>query len=954
MKIFATKGAASASSNIAFRLHPVAAGCAVLVAFASSAYAQTEPAAPAAPTAQTAVDNPSPNQEQTTSQANAAVEPGIQTVRVTGIRRGIEAAISVKKNNDSIVEAISAEDIGKLPDTSIAESIARLPGVTAQRTAGRASAISIRGMSPDFSTALLNGREQVSTGDSRGVEFDQYPSELLSGVVIYKTPDGALVGQGLSGTVDMQTVRPLDFSKRTIAVNVRKEKNSLGLEQNGDGKRYSLSYIDQFADRTIGVALGFARLDSKTGARTRFESWGNGTTTYNGQNVQIPYTGFNAFTDIESQKRDGAMAVLQFRPSKEFSSTLDLFYSKFDNDKMTHGIQVPLSDTPAADNRFDKPGQLINPTISNGVVTSGSFNNVRAVVRNEATSFSDESKSVGWNNRLKLDEDWTASVDLSYNTAVRTGANAEAYAGTTGALDTVGFTAGSQNFTTGLNYADPNVVKLTDVQGWGGAAIQAGYTKIPHVADKIRAARFDLTRELPEGWWFTKLTTGANYTTRVKQKDYTEALLSIAGNTSPFASASVPNATTGTAGPTGIPVLAFDPVANAAVYTANRKNDPAIYNKDWVVNERVSTAFAKLNIDSEVATMPLRGALGLQFVHTVQDSTAFSVDGADSTTTDATRSTKPYTDGTSYNDVLPSLNLIGDLGNQQTLRFSVAKIMARPTMNDMRASNSFSVDNTYSVTDPVTGVVQTGRYTKSGGTPGLKPFRAKGVDLSYEKYWDTKAYVSLAGFYKKLDTYIVNSSVDMDFTSLITPTTQVLPNKIGSYSAPVNGTGGMIKGLEFAASLPLNLATRYLDGFGVVFTASQTSSDVNVPDTTDGGVAGTKIDLPGLSKRVASLTFYYEKAGFSARVAERYRSDFIGEVNRVEGDRQLTFIQAEKQIDLQLGYEFENGPLKGLSLMAQMTNLGNEPFRRYRKTRDNNIENTTYGRTVLFGLNYKM
>ncbi|RYE97496.1 MAG: TonB-dependent receptor, partial [Oxalobacteraceae bacterium] len=109
MKIFATKGAASASSNIAFRLHPVAAGCAVLVAFASSAYAQTEPAAPAAPTAQTAVDNPSPNQEQTTSQANAAVEPGIQTVRVTGIRRGIEAAISVKKNNDSIVEAISAE-----------------------------------------------------------------------------------------------------------------------------------------------------------------------------------------------------------------------------------------------------------------------------------------------------------------------------------------------------------------------------------------------------------------------------------------------------------------------------------------------------------------------------------------------------------------------------------------------------------------------------------------------------------------------------------------------------------------------------------------------------------------------------------------------------------------------------------------------------------------------------
>jgi outer membrane receptor protein involved in Fe transport len=154
--------------------------------------------------------------------------------RVTGIRRGIEAAISVKKNSDSIVEAISAEDIGKLPDQSIAESISRLPGLTAQRDIhGNASVISIRGMSPDFSTGLLNGREQVSTGDSRSIEFDQYPGELLSGVVVYKTPDAGLVGQGLSGTVDLQTVRPLDFSKRTMAVNYRREKSGLGMDTKG-------------------------------------------------------------------------------------------------------------------------------------------------------------------------------------------------------------------------------------------------------------------------------------------------------------------------------------------------------------------------------------------------------------------------------------------------------------------------------------------------------------------------------------------------------------------------------------------------------------------------------------------------------------------------------------------------------------------------------------------------
>jgi iron complex outermembrane receptor protein len=118
-------------------------------------------------------------QAQTT--AKPADDSVVEEVVVTGIRRGIEGAISLKKDSTSIVEAVSAEDIGKLPDVSIAESIARLPGLTAQRLDCRGQVISIRGLAPDFTTALLNGREQVSTGDNRGVEFDQYPSELLSG-----------------------------------------------------------------------------------------------------------------------------------------------------------------------------------------------------------------------------------------------------------------------------------------------------------------------------------------------------------------------------------------------------------------------------------------------------------------------------------------------------------------------------------------------------------------------------------------------------------------------------------------------------------------------------------------------------------------------------------------------------------------------------------------------------
>jgi iron complex outermembrane receptor protein len=931
MNLFANKRSArNVPGNVAFQLRPVAAGCAVFMALATqAAFAQ---------------------EQQTTSQAvaqsngDAAANNGnvgIQSVKVTGIRRGIEAAISVKKNNDSIVEAISAEDIGKLPDQSIAESISRLPGLTAQRDEhGNASVISIRGLSPAFSTGLLNGREQVSVGDNRNVEFDQYPGEMLSGVTVYKTPDAGLMGQGLSGTIDMQTVRPLDFKERTMAVNYRREKTGLGMDTHGYSNRSTFSYIDQFQNRTVGIAFGFTRLQGKTGDQTRFGSWGNGTTTYNGQTVNIPYTGMEAFTEVYTQERNGLMGVLQFRPSREFSSTIDLFYSRYDRDTANHGIQLPLSDTPAT-TLYDRPGQLINPTLSGNTVTAGSFNNVRAVLRNDNVAYSDTSKSIGWNNKLKLNRDWNANLDLSWNSAERTGANIETY-GTSNTFDTVGFTAGSQIFTTGVNYADPNSVRLTDAQGWGGAQTQAGYVKFPHVYDKLGAVRFDLTRDLDNAWVFNKANFGVNVTNRSKTRDYTENLLSIAGTSDPFASAPYPSGSgSSMAGASGINMITFNPLQNLGIYDINQKLHPDIYNKDWIVREKVSTAFAKLGIDTQIGRIPVRGSLGLQVIHTKQESTAFSVDESVAAgVTDANRPTGTYTDGTSYNDVLPTLNLIGDLGNQQTLRFSAEKIMARPTLNDMRASRTFGLDTTRN------------QYAGDGGNTRLKPFRAKGVDLSYEKYWDNKAYVSAAAFYRKLDTYIVTGGQSTDFTPYLLPTTVRAPSNIGIYTAPVNGSGGNMKGVEFAASLPFSLVTRYLDGFGVVANVAQNSSAVTLPDTTNGGSGS--MALPGLSKRAASLTLYYEKAGFSARVAERYRSDFIGEVSDYSGARELTYFQGEKVIDLQVSYEFQTGSLKGLSLLAQMTNVNDAPYMRYRKTKDNVIEDKRFGRNVMIGLNYKL
>ena len=205
----------------------------------------------------------------------AQAQDAAQTVTVTGIRKGIEDAISVKKNADAIVESMSAEDIGKLPDASVAESISRLPGMTVQRSAvtGKAQQVSVRGMPPDFAVTLLNGREQATTSASRSVELDLYPAELVSGATIYKSSDAALMTQGLSATIDMQTVRPLAFPGRVVTGKYQHEMQ--GKAENldgfttGSGDRMSLSYIDQFADRTVGLALGVTKTKNKGNARDR-------------------------------------------------------------------------------------------------------------------------------------------------------------------------------------------------------------------------------------------------------------------------------------------------------------------------------------------------------------------------------------------------------------------------------------------------------------------------------------------------------------------------------------------------------------------------------------------------------------------------------------------------------------------------------------------------------------
>ena len=935
------------------RLNPIAAGCLAFL-FASGAFAQqaTEPT-------QTEAEKKAAEEAAAKAKAKAKANEQpveIEAVQVTGIRRGIENAIDTKQSATSIVESVSAEDIGKLPDSSIAESIARLPGLTAQRERGRATQIQIRGFAGDFAGTTLNGREQVSAGDNRGVEFDQYPSELLQAVVVYKTPDATLVGQGLSGTVDLQSARPLSYSDRVLSVNYRYDTNEIeNLKEHGN--RYSFSYIDQFMDGKLGLALGYAHLDSPQPGFQN-EAWG-----YAGIPGGVAIGGGKIYKFDDNNERDGYMATLQFKPNDFYEGTLDLFYSKFDKTEHKSGVEFGTS---------WGSGILTDSGTANGAgtITDTTWTNVRPVLRADSNPIHDHLRSYGFNNKFHLNDNWDLDVDWSMSKIHREFRVLETYAGLVGGTTDLHavLNDGYYDFFFSEDLNDPNNLRLIDAGSWG----QDGYLKDFEVEDRLHALRIDATREFDNGW-LRSVEFGANRTDRDKGKSSLEYKLCIVdcagGDSAPFPGQSSDFGFFGLDG-----FATFDAESLLDFYNLQPKFHKDIAGKNWTVSEDVTTFYAQANIDTDWGNVPVRGNIGFQWVDTDQESSGFH-------TFRGNDAGEPVTDGTSFHEFLPSLNLSFQFAHEQYLRFALARQMARPRLDDMRAT--FSVDITQgALSDPDPTIAQGGGTCRGtpppprpGGAPGdslafwcgnagnphLKPWLANAFDVSYEWYFSTdsdkRGYISAAYFYKDLKTYLYKQNFAFDFAGLPLPVQE--PNDHGPEDYPVstvgvleqvvNGEGGKMHGIELTVSVPLDILWNRLEGFGIQGSYSDTSSAIhpNGPGTTE--------SLPGLSRYVSNITGYYERGGFSIRYSRRTRSAFRAESRGFGADLVFEDYGGEVVQDAQVNYDFRNGWAKGLSLYLQVSNIGDEPATTF-DTNDPEgrpLKYFEYGRTTLLGFSYK-
>jgi iron complex outermembrane receptor protein len=875
---------------------------------------------------------------QTSGEQAAEEELYAEEVIVTGIRRSLMNSVDIKETNTSIVEAISAEDIGKLPDQSITDSLARLPGVTAQRLNGRAQVLSVRGLGPDFTTALLNGRPQVSSGDNRGVEFDQYPAEMISEAVLYKTPNATLMGQGLAATVDMRTIRPLQYAKQALVVTARYEWNDISaLNDDGDdsGWRGSLTWVDQFLDDTFGVAFGIAYLDTPSQSE-RFNSWGYPE----GPEGAAVIGGSKPFAQTNNLERMGIVGTLEYEPTDRFSTTLDMYYSEFEEEQLLRGIEFPLWWSAAQ----LQPGYAID----DGLVTSGTFNEVKGVMRNDVNFRDSELTAIGWNLDFDLTDNWRVVGDISYSEMERTDILLETYSGTgpagEGATDNLGFQMRPGQgtlFSSILDYTDPNLIFLTSPQGWGGDIVpggQLGYDNRPTINDEL--TMLDLKGEyIFDQGWLGSIEFGVNYQTREKTKVADEWFLGLASGSS---QAPLPTPTGFTdLSFIGIPgMVTYDPLAaiDSGIYSRSRNPNADVVIKSWKVDEDLTTLYAMANFDFDVGrSMALYGNFGVQWVNTDQTGQAFSASGSGEDV-----SLFPTMGSADYDEWLPSLNMNLAISETQILRFAYAKTLARARMDQMRAGVEYSFDTSKIDSEDINNSPWGG----SAGNPELRPWLADAWDISWEKYFgDGIGYVALAAFYKDLDTWVFEAPVLYDFSGFPQDEEFDPALSYGLVTIPLNGNGGDVSGFEFSFSLDFGMFTPSLEGLGLLGSATWVESDVKDPD-------GNDVQIPGLTDDSYSLTAYYEHERFSVRVSMRDYANYLGEVSGFGAGRDFRQVQGETIVDAQAQWFF-SGSLTGLSLLLQAYNLTDEEFATFSNDDPRQvIDYQRYGSTYLFGASY--
>ncbi len=843
----------------------------------------------------------------------------VDEIVVTGIRGSLRDALEVKRNSDLVVDVISADNIGQLPDVTIAESINRLPGVNATRDRGNDSQAVVRGLGARLVLGTVNGREVASSEPDRNVRWEIYPSEVVSGVKVYKSQSADLIAGGVAATIDIATLQPLDYSGESLVLRggpVYYEAGSDLPDYDPWGYRGSGSYVYRNTDETFGVVVGVTAQSQKNGYPS-FTGWG-----YNDSNARPP-EGASDFTgDLDGdgspdatpwgaqisingidQERKGISLGTQWRPSDAFELRFDTLYSDIDihedQGQTVYGWNNWGNWNNGNWGDYNAPGASY--TIVDGTVVAARlpFSSVTTVI---ADYDEDKELSVTGLNGRWQGERWSIAGDLSYSEAKRENiwqsVRTEVYP------EWMSWDTRSGTLPTISTSQDPTTLPQFAPDYRGGSSDGP-----EHLNDELIAGVLDFTRTF-DGLLITSIQFGARVSDRTKDHDRFEwSLAAPAGGVEIPANLFTVYNVDSVRLP---PVLLgdFDEIARAAYGDAALDPSNATENlvQQWEVQEDVNEAYVKLNYAHDAARR-MTGNVGVRFVDVQTTSEGYQqATGASAL--------EPVSVDSEYDEILPSATLNLHLNEQMLLRFGASRVVSRPPLDELRASRT------------LTNWLP---YTGNAGNPELEPFRATQFDTAWEWYFHDEALIGLSAYYKDVSSYIGWRQEPQTFDGITY-----------AVSVPVNGSGGSIAGAEVAFQTPFFFWPA-LENFGVYSNYAYVDSDVKefVPVTDP--LTGV-----GFAEHTAVVDLWYSGGPLEVRVGYKYHSPFTVIYGWNGADLQR--LKAESVVDVSTSYKLNSA----VEFRLQVNNVTDEPLRIYRDNDPNRIGRyDEYGRRYLLDVTLK-
>ncbi|WP_217705057.1 TonB-dependent receptor [Peristeroidobacter soli] len=879
------------------------------------------------------------------------VETGetIQEVVVTGLRQSLVNSMTIKRDSLGIVDAISPEDIGKLPDTNLAESLQRITGVSIDRSGGEGAFVTVRGFGPEFNNVLLNGRQIATPTDpaqasGRAFSFDTLASELISGVEVFKSSVAQLQSGGVGSAINIRTARPFDYQGFKLSAS-----GDINYEDNSDESSPDASFLisNRFADDRFGILLSGSyqrRKDRLNQAQT--DGWivnggtpasqinggaGVGITGSNPQgNLFVPQN-FDTKVTFEDRKRIGGTLVLQYKPNDDLTITADTLYSRFTNTTDARSFGHWFTPSNLTNVVTDANGTAID--LTQGVGMASDFHDKAF---DKKTRLSASGLNVEW----RLSDRMTLNLDGSVSRAKEDpngGAESElALLGYTG--QTIRFQSDGSilPFTTGF-------VRPTDGPNAGVAGgtqpmfqhvmLYRGYG----VDDKVAQLRADLEvagDRSDEG--LTSLRLGALFSRDEKDT----ALYSNDGGTGCTtcgynnpAPANVPigvfNAgggfLSGISGANRLTTrwLTFDGQSLFNAITQQQQASTPGFTfappkvNDSLVEEDVYGGYLQAVFAGSLGGRSFSSVVGVRVENTQADISGLATNFVALTrlANDATQygvstaGTATVSKSNHYTDVLPNLSFKWALTDQITARFATSQTMTRPTLEQL---------------SPVTTLVtlRPGNFAAASGTPDLQPFRSNNLDLSFEYYYGDANFISIGAYYKDVSNFIVlNQTTGAVNNSAGTPLLDPATGQPAQFTitAPTNGESAQVYGLE--AGIQQSFGD---SGFGIQLNGTLARSDKDL-DPQD---LANKFALTGLSNSANGVLFYDDKSNFEARMALNWRENFLQYLSPppLNGAGQaVTQVRGRYQLDASATYHIN----KSLGVFLEGVNLTNRPVLKY-------------------------